>query len=161
MYFYSINTYECWQKPTVKATVSINDWLNQIKQSNYSDTIQKARNGLVDYDLTKATIPCVTYNFLFKDYKTNKNIATSSGLMYIDIDNPLFNIKELDLSKVYAYYKSFGGNGYGILVKVTGLTINNFKSTYTSITDNLGITRFADKGARKATQFNVLSYDKD
>ncbi len=161
MYLYSINTYECIKNPHVVSILSIDNWLGQIKHSDYSEQILKARNGLLDYKQTKAKLPCVTYNFLYGGYKTDSNIITSSGLVYIDIDNPAFDISRLDLTKVYAYYKSFGGNGYAILVKASGLTKSNFHSTYASITSELGISGYVDKGAAKASQFNVLSYDED
>ncbi len=158
---FQINTYESIKNSTVVSTVSITDWLSQIKTSTYSDQIQKARLGELDYEATKAELPCVTYNFLFDKYKKNSNIKDSSGLIYIDIDNPSFDIASLDKSKVYSYYHSFGGVGYAILVKVSGLTIDNFRSTYSSITSELGIAEYIDIHAAKASQFNVLSFDEN
>jgi hypothetical protein len=158
---YSINTYECVKNPKVVETLTIDKWLLQIKQSEYSDRITKARLGELDYNETKTGLPCVTYNFLFDGYKSTDYAISSTGLIYIDIDNPEFNIDLLDQSKVFAYYKSFGGNGYAIIVRVNGLTMDSFKASYLNIVNDLGINDYVDVQAIKSTQFNVLSYDKD
>ncbi|WP_294961761.1 hypothetical protein [uncultured Flavobacterium sp.] len=143
------------------STTSITNWLKLITTSEHSATIIKARNGELDYDKTKASLPCVTYNFLYNDYKKDKNIISGTGFIYIDIDDESFDVNLLESDKVYAYYKSFGGNGYAIIVKVEGLTLQNFKSTYRSIIEQLRIESYIDFNAIKASQFNVLSYDEN
>lgn len=155
----SINTYEKLGNPTIKSTISVNDWFDLISNSEYSETITLARHGKLDYNAIKRSLPCVTYNFLYDNNKNDDNIISSTGLMYIDIDNSEFNIDLIDTSKVFAYYKSFGGKGYAIIVKVNGLTKFNFKSTYIGVINQLGLLDFADKNAIKASQFNVLSFD--
>ena len=154
-----INAYDSITKPKVTSTLSINDWFEKIKYSDFSEQIQQARAGKLDYDSTKASIPCVTYNFLFRDYKKDSNIIISSGLLYIDIDHPSFQIESLDLNKVYSYYHSFGGVGYSIIVKASGITQDNFSSTYEHVVNELGLSEYVDANAIKASQFNVLSYD--
>ena len=161
MYQFQINTYENIRKPSIKSTIVIEEWFKLIKSSNYSDDIIKARNGILDYNKTKLSLPCITYNFLFDGYKKDNNIVSSTGLLYIDIDNSEFNINLLDLSKIYSYYHSFGGKGYSIIVKVNNLTTTNFKDTYYDIASVLGITKYIDIQAVKASQFNVLSYDEN
>lgn len=161
MHTFTVNTYGCIKQPKVVSTIPVNEWFNLIRESNYSTQISEVRQGLLDYDKIKSTLPSVTYNFLFDGYKTDSNIISSSGLIYIDIDNSGFDIKALDLSKVYAYYKSFGGKGYALVIKASGVTKNNFNSTYTAIADDLGISNYIDKQAIKASQFNVLSYDEN
>ena len=106
-------------------------------------------------------MPCITYNFLFDNYKKDSNIISGTGLLFIDIDNPCFDIASLDLNKVYAYYKSFGGHGYAVIAKVGNLSLNNFKSTYNYVINELGITEYVDIQAIKPSQFSVISYDKD
>jgi hypothetical protein len=81
--------------------------------------------------------------------------------MYIDIDNPLFSPELLNKDDVFALYHSFGGKGYACIVKVSGITKENFKTTYLHVCSLLGIEEFIDKNAVKASQFNVLSYDPD
>jgi len=157
---FKINQYECFTKPTVTSTIPVEEWFEMIKYSEYSDKIIEARNSTKKlYDQTKSEIPCVTYNFLFDGYKNDKNIISATGLLYIDVDHSDFDVSILDANKVFARYRSFGGIGYAVIVRVAGLTPLNFKSTYSEIIDCLGITDYADKNAMKATQFSVLSFD--
>lgn len=154
-----VNWYNSIKQPQVVSTISVNTWLDKIKDSTHKEKILLARSGELDYNNTKASLPCVTYNFLFDRYKKDENITAGTGLLYIDIDKEGFDISIIDRSKVYAYYKSFGGNGYAIIVQVNNLTADNFKSTYLSVIAELGISEYVDTQAIKATQFNVLSYD--
>lgn len=156
-----INTFENITKPYVISTTSLTDWLSQIKSSTYSQKIIQARKDVSIYNSTKASVPCVTYNFEYDGYKNTANTLRSTGVIYIDIDHPEFDINQLDKNKVYSYYHSFGGHGYAILVKVSGVTLDNFKSTYTSIINDLCLTEYVDIQAAKATQFNVISYDEN
>ena len=161
MYLFTLNTYKCVKKPKVVSNLDSDEWFNMIKHSTYSNKITQARNGELDYDSVKESMPCVTYNFLFNQYKTDTNIINGTGLIYIDIDDPRFNIDSIDKQKVYSYYRSFGGNGYAIIVQVSGLTINDYRATYNYITNDLGVFEYADKGAVKASQYNVLSFDSN
>lgn len=159
-----LDSYENVYNPTIQSTQDVLLWLNQIKHSDYSERIQLARKepkGSSLYDSTKKSLPCVTYNFNFNKSKKNSNIIASTGLLYIDIDDESFNHDLLDKQKVFACYKSFGGKGFGILVRVDGVTLNNYKDTYISIIEQLDLMNYYDKGAVKATQYNVLSYDND
>jgi hypothetical protein len=158
---FQINAYECIKNPKVISTWPVSDWLNNIKFSPWSDTITKARLGEFDYDITKASLPCVTFNFLFDGYKKNDNIIDSTGLIYIDVDHPSFDVHQLDTSKIFSYFHSFGGVGYAILVKASGITESNFSSTYENIVSDLGISEYVDGQAIKASQYNVLSYDEN
>lgn len=168
-----INYYERITKPTVTKNIMLKEWLELIKESNNKEKIIEARivgkqnkDGLTNtnYDEIKKDVPCVTYNFTFDKDKRDENIIESTGILYIDVDtdsvkNKDFQISNLDKSKILAYYKSFGGNGYAILVKVNGLTKYNFKSAYKYIISGLKIEKYFDINARKKTQFSVLSYD--
>jgi hypothetical protein len=155
-YFHNVKS------PKTNITVSSEEWFSMIKHSDYSRAIQAARNGELDYESVKTTmVPAVTYNFTYNKYKKDENILSATGLFYLDIDNPDFNPNLISMDKVRAMYKSFGGNGYAIVVEVEGLTPKNFESTYWAICEDLGITQYIDKGAKKASQYNVLSYDPD
>ena len=159
---FSVNVYQNVSKPTVNQTISIYDWLEKIKSSEYSETIKQARIFGKDSDIYKSikkSIPCVTYNFLFKDYKKNSNIFSSTGLIFIDIDNSDFDINTINKDKVFCYYKSFGGNGYSILVKVENLDYNNFEETYLNIVNELNLMTYYDDKAVKHTQYSILSFD--
>lgn len=159
-----INSYQSVAHPTVQSIINIKDWFDQIKLSQYSALISEARKfskGELMYENIKKSIPCVTYNFTYSNYKNDDNIVSSTGLIYVDIDSPEFDINSLDLSKIYSYYRSFGGKGYSVLVKVEGVTKSNFKTTYLSICDHLGIYHNSDKNAIKHSQFNILSFDPE
>jgi hypothetical protein len=156
-----VNWYNCIKKPQVVSTISVNSWIEKIKDSTYKEKILKARNGELDYDKTKASLPCVTYNFLFDKYKKDENMIAGTGLLYIDIDKEGLDINFINDCKLFAYYRSFGGAGYSIIVRVDGLTLDNFKATYLNIINELGISDFVDTQAIKASQFNVLSFDPD
>lgn len=156
-----VNWYNSIKQPQVVSTIPVNTWLDKIRDSSYKDIILKARAGELDYNKTKASLPCVTYNFLFNRYKKDENITAGTGLLYIDIDKEGFDIKMIDKSKVFAYYRSFGGAGYSIVVQVRNLSAKSFKSTYLGVVSELDISDYVDTQAIKATQFNVLSYDPE
>ena len=155
----TLNYYNNIQNMNVVSGITSTKWFNLVKESKYSERITAARNGELDYNQTKRELPCITYNFLFYKYKKDANIISGTGLMYIDIDNPLFDVKLLDLTKVFAYHRSFGGSGYAIIIRVEGLTKDNFKTNYLNICDNLNLSSYIDINAIKASQFNVLSFD--
>ena len=157
-----VNYYECTTKPSVSKTIDIEEWFNLIRSSNFSDLINQARRGELDYKDTKLNkVPCITYNFIYDEYRKDDNIIIPTGLMYIDIDDPSFNIGLLDKSKIYSFYKSFGGKGWCIVVKVSGLAKHNLKFNHNFICDLLGISEWTDSNAVKASQPNVISYDPD
>jgi hypothetical protein len=156
-----INMYNSIRHPKVSETISVIKWLSDIKSSQYQNKIELARNGSLGYNDVKSSLPCVTYNFLFNDYKKDQNILNNTGLLYFDIDKSDFDKNLLDLKKVFAVYKSFGGKGYAIIVKVVNLSLVNFKATYLNIGMQLGINEWIDPQASKASQFSVLSSDPD
>jgi len=159
-----LNVYDNIRSPQVKDFITIEEWFFLIKESKYSQLIVQARSfgkAHLIYDSVKATLPAITYNFTFRSRKTNDNIVSNTGLLYIDIDDLSFDISILDTSKVFAFYKSYGGLGYSLLVQVDGLNKDNYELTYSSICQDLGLSNYHDKGAKKCTQFNVLSYDPD
>ena len=157
----TINYYSSLTNATVVSGIASCAWFDLIKNSSYSSQIIKARNGETNYNETKCSLPCVTYNFYFNEYKCNANILSSTGLLYIDIDSSDFNIQNLNISKVYSFYRSFGGSGYAIILKINGLTFENFKSTYLDVCRDLNLLAFIDFNAIKPTQFNVISYDEN
>jgi predicted transcriptional regulator len=159
---YILDYFYCTKNCNVIKQISVYDWFNCIKEGEYSDLILKARNGELDYDTTKTEqLPCVVYNFNFNGYKNKSNIVAPTGLLYVDIDAPDFKIENVNKSDIFAYYKSFGGKGYSIVIRVDGLTEDNFNETYAYVCSKLEISNYVDLGAKKTTQFNVLSYDEN
>jgi len=154
-----INVFQKVNQPQVLSSTTVSDWFELIKSSEYSNDITKARNGEISLENLKLQLPCVTYNFLYNKYKKDSNIISSTGFLFIDIDNPDFDINSVDKSKITGYYHSVGGTGYHILISVTGLTKQNFKESYITICNELGITKFIDTKAIKHSQFSIISYD--
>ncbi|MEJ5962794.1 BT4734/BF3469 family protein [Pedobacter immunditicola] len=166
-----LNTYANVFSPNITSSITSTDWLNLIRGSSiHLDTITEARkykllykdtgNEFIktEYDKIKETLPAITWNGLFSEKKCNQNFISGTGLMYIDIDSTDFKIESLDLNKIYSYYQSIGGLGYSLLVRVDGITLDNFKSTYNYITNDLGL-ECDDTNAVKPTQYSILSYD--
>lgn len=159
-----INTYNNVRSPKVENEIDTYTFLDSISNpdSEILDKIHQARyfksNGNKDaYEGIKFNLPCYTLNFSFNNYKKNENIKGSTGLMYIDMDNDT----SIDLSNqyIFASWKSLSNNGRGVLIRVEGLNLNNFRHNYVIASDLLGIE--ADKNAAKPTQFNIQSYDKE
>ncbi|WP_298265664.1 hypothetical protein [uncultured Lutibacter sp.] len=156
-----ITQYENITNPKIQMTLTIDEVLNIIKNGNeFLPIINAAREygkGHPLYNSLKSTsIPTFRYNFLFNERASNKTIISSTGLIYLDIDDNMF-IPESEL--IYASWRSLSNTGYGLLVKVDNLTLDNFKYVYNEISDRIGVT--PDDNARKATQQTVLSYDSD
>jgi hypothetical protein len=157
---YKITKYESIKNSKITDTVRIEDVIKTIKNGDDNlSLIKMAREygkGSPQYDLIKTNnLPTFRYNFLFNERATNKNIISSTGLIYIDIDENI--IIPSDNEYIYAYWKSLSNIGYGLLVKVDNLTVVNFKYVYNEISELLGIE--SDKSACKATQQTVVSYD--
>lgn len=160
-----INLFENTFKPTVINTITIEDYITYIKDGYNVDEVLQARNhpkGSNEYKKVKTNRHAVTFNFLFNKYKKNVNIISSTGLLFFDIDEVDFDINKLDMDNIFLLHKSFGGNGYSIIVKVDGVSHrshNEFKDCYNSIAEQLGILNIYDKGALKMTQYTLFSYD--
>ncbi|WP_396167109.1 primase C-terminal domain-containing protein [Flavobacterium sp.] len=156
---YRINHFKNCESPSVLGKITVDEVLHKIK---YGDenllNIKKARDygkGHPQYDeLKKTVLPTFRFNFLFKVYANNENAVNPTGLIYIDVDNTI-EIPHSDY--IYAMWRSLSNTGYGILVKVDNLTLDNFKDVYESLGIILGVK--VDDGARKPIQQNVLSYD--
>jgi hypothetical protein len=155
-----IDSFKCIKSSNIEKQLTINQIFNKIRTgSNYINDVINARiagKGTIEYDKIKATkIPTVRFNFNFNISASDINIKAPTGLIYIDLDNT-DNIVHTN-PYIYSCWKSVSNFGYGILVKVIGLTKDNFGATYKCISKELGID--SDLGAKKATQQTVLSYD--
>ncbi|PWB24666.1 BT4734/BF3469 family protein [Flavobacterium sp. HTF] len=154
-----INKFQNGKNSNVISSLPIIDILKTIKEGDSNlQTIQSLRqigkaNDLFD-DIKISKLPTFRFNFNFNQKATNDNIKSNTGLLYIDVDGETTITNN---EYVMASWKSISETGFGILVKVNGLTLQNFSDTYTEVSDLLGIR--ADIGAKKATQQTVLSYD--
>jgi hypothetical protein len=107
----------------------------------------------------KQSLPAILWNFDSSGGRNADSLTNSTGLIYIDIDK--VEDKDIDYkfnnNYFYSYWKSVSENGYGALIKVSGVTTENFKEAYKMIADTLKIPY--DKSTVKPTQLNILSYD--
>jgi len=174
-----VNTYANLKSPTVNETISIGDWLTRIQNPSpellvkieqarkykhqYINAVDKETKSFVEtkYIKIKLTIPTASYNALFDRYRKNDNYISGTGLLYIDIDQIDFDPNKLDKGKIFCIYRSIGGLGYSILVKVNNVNPENFKATYQYVVQDLGIKTACDSNAQKLSQQSILSYDPD
>jgi hypothetical protein len=157
--FYWINHFENCISPPVLGKITVDEVLHKIKNGDENLlNIKNAREfgkSHQKYDEIKKTVlPTYRFNFIFEGYAKDIKIIESTGLIYIDVDDTI-EIPHSDY--IYAKWRSLSNKGYGILVKVDNLTLDNFKEVYTSLGMALGVK--VDNGACKAIQQNVLSYD--
>jgi len=159
-----LNHYKNVRSPEVLGEIDVYSFLDEVKKPKpeRKEAVLKAREYYDNeekskYEALKKQLPCVTHNFTFNDWKNDKNIIAPTGLMYLDLDGTT----GLDLNNplIFASWISLSGNGRGILIKVEGLSLDNFKDTYKTISEELNIE--SDSYAGKATQFNVISYDSN
>lgn len=158
---YRINLFKNLKSPNNPLTITSQDYIEYVKNGCNKEQVLTARNydkSSKSYNSIKSNRLCVTHNFLFKDYKKDSNIISSTGLLYFDIDTNL-DFNTIDDSRVYIHHKSFGGNGSSIIVQASGITTDNFKTSYFSIADDLGISKYMDVDAIKKSQYTVISYD--
>lgn len=158
---YKVSKFQSVKNPQVTQIIAIDEVLHLIKHGDDNQKlIQTAREygkGSPLYNNIKTELlPSFRFNFLFKDSANNKNIVGPTGLIYLDLDN-VDSIPNNDY--IFASWKSLSNTGFGILVKVDNLTLDNYSEIYNELTKIIGID--SDTGARKATQQTVLSYDSN
>lgn len=156
---FQITKYANVKDSKVQGIVSLESVLQIIKEGNENLPLIKSTrlvgksNPL--YNTIKTTLlPTFRFNFLFNESAANNNLTEPTGLIYLDVDN-IDNIP--DSPYILAKWKSLSNTGYSILIKVNGLTQENYIDAYNHLSELIGIR--SDRGARKATQQTVLSYD--
>lgn len=157
-----INYFKCvTSSSNVLGSISIQDYLNKIQYGDYNlHLIEEARDTYFKDELRYTNIkqnnlPCYALNFTFNKVRRDRKINAPTGYMYIDIDGDTdinFNNPML-----YASWLSLSGQGRGALIRVKGLTHDNFHYNYDFISQELDIN--SDSRARKRNQVNVQSYD--
>lgn len=175
----------------VEKTILIDDFVDFFKlQQNYCflcptwhnfDSVRQEKDGVKGelevtlrslYDYIKCVkIPVVTWNCEFEGKRTLKNAKNLSGFIYMEIDD--FSNKNREeihavltdngLSFIKAVWKSFGGKGFGLLIEVDGLTLENFKPTWLNIQQKFynDFKIKVDKATKDISRLNVLSFDEN
>lgn len=122
----------------------------------YARTLER---GSIDYQkIKKYQLPAISINFNFSDgYIVGKNVAESTGYLYIDVDGKTEQDLEINTAYVCAYWRSLSNTGLTLVVKVDGLTPDNFKIATQEIANLLRIP--FDNKAVSIDRLTVLSYD--
>lgn len=160
-----INTYQNCKNSNVQSSIDINKVFEQIHNGNdYKLDIEYARSKYGDkkvYSFIKESqIPTFTPNATFSESRKYDNIISTTGLLYLDMDNET----KLDITNelVYASWLSISGKGRGVLCKVDGVDRNNIKSVYKTVSNTLGIgSTKIDYTCADISRQTIFSYDED
>jgi hypothetical protein len=161
----TIYIFNSLSQPESGKQITLGEGLALIQESTHSVQIRQARQfgkGSSEYETTKKHhVPCFTWNVssLEKHYRDSKNVRELNGLIYFDIDTPGITFEHLSrLPEFVAGWRSLGGIGYGFLVAVEGLTIDNFDINWRSIKARLAVLGLEiDEVASDPARANVLS----
>ncbi|WP_336963264.1 BT4734/BF3469 family protein [Chryseobacterium contaminans] len=128
------------------------------------ELVQYARSlerGSDEYKAIKIyKLPAVTINFQYSNnYITGKNLDKPTGYLYIDVDNLTEQDLKINTAYVCAYWRSLSDKGLTLVVKVDGLTPENFKIATQEIANALDIPY--DPQAVSIDRLTVLSYDSN
>lgn len=115
--------------------------------------------GCKEYqNIKKYKLPAITINFQYsKNYIRGKNLSNPTGYLYIDVDNLTEQDLEINTAYVCAYWRSLSNKGLTLVVKVDGLTPDNFKIATKEIANALDIPY--DPQAVSIDRLTILSYD--
>lgn len=137
----------------------------------FTSLIKQARGygkGTKAYDSIKRyRVPTINWTGIFKSPRSINTFIRTSGYIYYDIDsgvdeNTVNLLKHFEFVK--AIWRSFGGDGLGFLIRVDGITKDNYKTTWAFYADAFiqnGIEIRVDKSCKDISRINVLSYDPD
>jgi len=109
-----------------------------IRVSPYDQKICEARKypkGHPIYEENKCSIPSFSPNACFYHKRSLDTVKDLTGYIYLDFDGILSSAIFTQLPFVYACWLSFGGRGYGVLIKVEGLTLENFTEVWLYLED--------------------------
>lgn len=153
----------------VVTSMTVEEYINSMKnpdfvrksQVNLARSIYKnsaEKKNDLQYKNIKNSLPCITFLNTFNDYVSSDNLVSSTGYMYLDVDD----ISEINLSRynfVVSYWKSLSNNGYGILIKYkkdNSIILQDCVKELSTIF-NLKL----DTNAVSIDRLNVMGYDTD
>lgn len=159
------NIFQNMKNRNVNSICNIKEVMEFIKSGQFKEEIETARSfgkGHPIFEMIKSTTPTFTPNGTFNEIRKVDHLNGLSGLIYLDIDHPIDTEKLNGIPFIYSYWKSISGKGYGLLVKTEGLTINNFKTSWTYLNDYfLDIGIHIDPNTKDISRQCVISYDPD
>lgn len=142
------------------------------KRDEYLKDSYEWRNFNTEYNnkktKLKATVYATTFSDGYRSLNNGVNKWESTGVIFLDVDKKdpkgnIFNPAEhpLVVDAAYILNRSLGGQGYHLVLKVSGLTETNYNSTYVELATKLGIIQYVDSGANKTNQPTALPYAPD
>ena len=151
------------KKSQITGYDTINGILEKIQKGETEKFTKLARSygkHSLDYDRIKFQIPTFTPNACFSKKRELKYLQEPSGFIYIDLDdyNDTNFLKQDEY--IYSCWRSLSDTGVGALVKVNGISAQNFKECWTYLSTyfkGYGIT--IDKQTSDITRQNVISFD--
>lgn len=159
------NIFQNMKNRNVNSICTIKEVMEFIKSGQFKEEIETARSfgkGHPIFEMIKSTTPTFTPNGTFNEIRKVDHLNGLNGLIYLDIDHPIDTEKLNGIPFIYSYWKSISGKGYGLLVKTEGLTINNFKTSWTYLNDYfLDIGIHIDPNTKDISRQCVISYDPD
>ena len=114
-----------------KFIYSVEEWVDYLKNEERDEVstinkLRELRKGDAEYDKIKKTLPIIFHNYSFKEnYVKESNADVPTGFLFFDIDDN--NFCDFDYKYISVCWRSVGGNGYGLLVKVKNLNKDFFK----------------------------------
>ena len=160
-----VNEFKNVKTPKVTNELTVDDVLLMIKNGYCKEKVMAARkldksNPL--FKKIKENTPTWSPNACFHHRRGSSDIKELSNVIYIDIDEEISFKLINNVPYIYAAWKSFSGNGYGLLFKYHNLTINNFKNAWlfaSELCEAYGVT--VDKQTSDITRQNIISSDPD
>ena len=153
------------KKSQITGYDTIDGILNKIKNGETERLTELARSygkQSLEYNKIKFQVPTFTPNARFSQRRDLKYLEEPSGFIYIDLDD-YHDINFLKQDEyIYSCWRSLSGIGIGALVKVNGITAQNFKGCWSYLYNyfkGYGIT--IDKQTCDITRQNVISFDPD
>ena len=153
------------KKSQITGYDTINRILEKIQKGETENLTELARfygKHSLEYDRIKFQIPTFTPNARFSQKRDLKYLEEPSGFIYIDMDD-YHDINFLKQDEyIYSCWRSLSGIGIGALVKVNGITAQNFKGCWSYLYNYFkGYDITIDKQTCDITRQNVISFDPD
>ncbi|MET3537730.1 BT4734/BF3469 family protein [Chryseobacterium limigenitum] len=156
----------CKNRAVVSSFNDIEEVVNFIKSPpqehiEYVGNARTLERKSKEYNYIKIhKLPAITINFSFSNnYISGKNVSNPTGYLYFDVDGMTEQDFEINTTYVCAYWRSLSDTGMTLVVKVDGLTPDNFKEATKEVARLLDIPY--DEKAVSIDRLTILSYDSN
>lgn len=167
MIFNLYNNYKIFSNDKIDLEQLVAQIKNHPKKSKI-DELRKLEYKSPEYNVIKSELPSITPHGTFNDSKKT-SVDDLSGYLYFDIDGftstEVLNETIKTLNNTYQITficKSCGGRGLAFLLKVRGITKDNFEKTHTFIRSEFKREGYdIDQAAGGLIRKWIVSYDPD